>query len=58
MGQKVNFHLRLADVGEAHASFDLSSKLTDEEINDRFTEWMNGVLQGYWSLDEEDAGEF
>ena len=55
MSKPVNFHLKL-DNYDISKTFHFGDNETDEEINEKFMEWMNQHLEGYWSFPEEDAG--
>lgn len=55
--KRVNFHLEL-DGREIVDSFVFCANDTDEKINEKYMEWINLHLRGYWSYDEEDEKSF
>lgn len=55
-GKRVNFHLEL-DGKKVMDSFVFGTEDTDEEINEKYMEWINLHLHGYWSYDEEDENK-
>lgn len=55
MAKAVNFHLKLDDV-DISETFHFGDNETDEEINEKYMEWMNQHLEGYWAFPDEDEG--
>lgn len=55
MSKAVNFHLKLDDM-DISKTFHFGDNETDEEINEKYMEWMNQHLEGYWAFPDEDEG--